>query len=82
MKDHNKITFVREYCLARRIPYKIKGEQLSIRDKSINSIWFVCFSIYNLTYSELIRVIDNAVIYDETSTFFQAVNMDRFVKGL
>lgn len=80
MKDHNKITFVREYCLARRIPYKIKGEQLSIRDKETKSEWFTCFSIYNLTYSELLKVIDRMVIYDQYGDF-QNVNISDIAKG-
>lgn len=80
MKDHNKITFVREYCLARRIPYKIKGEQLSIRDKGTKSEWFTCFSIYNLTYSELLNVIDRMVIYDQYGDF-QNVNVSDIAKG-
>jgi hypothetical protein len=80
MKDHNKITFVREYCLARRIPYKIKGEQLSIRDKETKSEWLTCFSIYNLTYSELLNVIDRMIIYDQYG-YFQNVNVSDITKG-
>lgn len=58
MKDHNKITVVREYCLARRIPYKFQKEQLTINKE------FCCFSVYNIPWSELFQIIDNMVEYD------------------
>ena len=52
--SHNKITFAKEYCLCRRIPYKMKGEQMIIgRDKKE-----VIYSVYNFTYDELVRVIN------------------------
>lgn len=66
MKQHNKISFVREYCLCRRIPYRIQRETLYIDGE------YFCFSVYNLTYSELITAIDKACIYDGKSTFFIA----------
>lgn len=62
--SHNKISFVREYCQCRRIPYRIKGEALFIGGKQ------VMFSIYNLTYKELINVIDDACEYDSVTTFY------------
>ena len=64
MKDHNKISFVREYCHCRRIPYKITHEALYI-DKH-----YFCFSVYNLTYLELIQEIDKACVYDNITTYF------------
>ena len=64
MKDHNKISFVREYCRCRRIPYRINHEALYI-DKH-----YFCYSVYNLTYSEIIQAIDKACIYDSTTTYF------------
>lgn len=52
--SHNKITFAKEYCLCRRIPYKMKGEQMIIgRDRKE-----VIYSVYNFTYDELVRVIN------------------------
>lgn len=59
MARHNKITFVREYCLARRIPYKIKNESLYINGH------FILYSVYNLPWLELMQIIDNAVVYDD-----------------
>ena len=64
MKEHNKITFVREYCRCRRIPYRISREALYI-DKH-----YFCFSVYNLTYLELIQAIDKACVYDGVTTYF------------
>ena len=52
--SHNKITFAKEYCLCRRIPYRMKGEQMIIgRDRKE-----VIYSVYNFTYDELVRVIN------------------------
>lgn len=56
--EHNKISFAREYCRCRRIPYRIKKEALFINRRQI------CFSLLNLSYSNIIAIIDNAVIYD------------------
>ena len=64
MKEHNKITFVREYCRCRRIPYRINRETLYI-DKH-----YFCFSGYNLTYSELVQAIDKVCVYDSITTDF------------
>ena len=64
MKQHDKISFVREYCICRRIPYRIMRESLYIDGE------FFCYSVYNLTYSELIQAIDKACQYDNTTTFF------------
>lgn len=54
---HDKISFVREYCRCRRIPYKIKGEQLFIGGT------FLLYSILNFDYADLIRTIDSVVLY-------------------
>ena len=53
--SHNKITFAKEYCLCRRIPYKFNGEQLVIGGK--NETKNIIFSVYNIPY-ELVRVIN------------------------
>ena len=66
MKQHNKISFVREYCRCRRIPYRIVCETLYIAGE------YVCYSVYNLTYSALVQAIDKVCVYDETATFFIA----------
>lgn len=68
MKDHNKITFAREYCLCRRIPYRIKAEALYI--KRCGKYQQICFSLYNLTHVDIIRVIDGACEYDDVTTFY------------
>lgn len=64
MKQHDKISFVREYCRCRRIPYRIMREALYIAGE------YFCFSVYNLTYLELVQAIDKVCVYDDTSTFF------------
>ena len=64
MADHSKLTFTAEYCRARRIPFRIKGEYLSINGKQ------VCHSLYNLTYHDIISMIDNECIYDNLTTWF------------
>jgi hypothetical protein len=64
MANHDRITFTAEYCRARRIPYRVKREALFISGKQ------VCYSLYNLTYSEILRVIDDFCEYDQTTTFF------------
>jgi hypothetical protein len=61
---HDKITFTAEYCRARRIPYRIVREALFIDHKQ------VCFSLYNLTYNDIITMIDKFCVYDSTSTFY------------
>lgn len=68
MKDHNKITVVREYCLARRIPYKINKEMLLINKE------FCCYSIYNLPWNELLSTIDKMVEYDNYGFFERSKN--------
>lgn len=74
MKEHNKITFAKEYCLCRRIPYKFKGEQLTIGEGG-NSISF--FSVYNFTYADLIKTIDQYVIYDNENCFYKEMNNNK-----
>ena len=64
MKEYDKISFVREYCRRRRIPYKINKETLYI-DKHC-----FCYSVYNLTYLDLVQAIDKACIYDSVTTYF------------
>ena len=61
--SHNKETFVKEYCLCRRIPYKLKGETLYINKQP------VIFSVYNLTYQDLLKTIDNWCEYDSNTCF-------------
>ena len=64
---HDKISFTREYCKCRRIPYRIVNEQLYIDKK------FICYSLYNLTYEDIIKVIDNAVQYEMVTQFYMNV---------
>jgi hypothetical protein len=60
---HDKISFTREYCLCRRIPYRIVQEHLIIGGYN------VCFSLYNLPYKEIIDMIDKFVEYNEYGWF-------------
>jgi hypothetical protein len=67
MAAHNKLTFAAEYCRARRIPYKIKDEALFIAGRQI------CYSLYNLTYGDILRMIDEHCIYDALTQFYITV---------
>lgn len=60
---HDKKTFTAEYCRCRRIPYKFINEGLYIKG------YQVCFSIYNLSYNEIVSMIDNEVVYNEIGFF-------------
>ena len=55
---HDKISFTAEYCRCRVIPYRIKREALFINKKQ------VCFSLLNLTYPDIIGMIDKFCVYD------------------
>lgn len=68
--SHNKETFAREYCLARRIPYKLHNEGLVIKSPDGHYMQ-VCFSVYNLTYKDLIEEIDRCCEYNPTTTYFE-----------
>ncbi len=54
MAEHDKITFAKEYCLCRRIPYRFKGEQLEIGKEKRS----VIFSVYNIPYTEIPKTIN------------------------
>ena len=66
--EHNKLTFTAEYCRARRIPYSIKHEALFIGKVQ------VCYSLYNLTYANIIDMIDKFCMYDDVTTNFKHMN--------
>lgn len=55
---HDKISFTREYCNCRRIPYRIKGESLYIWNFKYNQ---VCYSLYNHSYADIMKMIDDNV---------------------
>lgn len=78
MTSHNKITFAKEYCLCRKIPYKFKGEQLTIGmyDGTYGSA-ITIYSVYNLTYADLIKCIDDNVDYDPVTTNFVKMKLKR-----
>lgn len=59
MMTHDKISFAREYCRCRRIPYRFKKETLFIDG------FPVFYSIYNIRYTEIVRIIDESVVYNE-----------------
>ena len=65
---HNKESFVREYCLARKIPYRLVKEQLYVDGN------YCCYNVYNLTYADLLVAIDNMITYDELTTDFSYLN--------
>lgn len=69
MTNHNKITFAKEYCLCRKIPYKFSGEQLTIGDMKTYNGTVSIFSVYNFTYKDLIEIIDRYVEYDEFGNY-------------
>lgn len=58
--EHDKISFAKEYCLCRRIPYYFHGEHLSIGDKQYG--YRSIFSVFNLPYKELIETIDKCAL--------------------
>lgn len=61
--SHDKFSFTREYCRCRKIPYRITGESLLIKG------YFICFSLLNLSYTDIINVIDTSVNYDNFGNF-------------
>lgn len=63
MVEHNKITVVREYCLARHIPYSIKGEALYING------YCQMFSVYNIPWAELIQTVNKNVVFNDAGYF-------------
>lgn len=65
MTEHNKITFVKEYCKCRRIPCRFKGEQFTIGNLNEYPSIITFFSAYNFSYADLIKEIDRFVEYDE-----------------
>lgn len=71
MQRHDKISFAREYCRCRRIPYRVKGEALFIDG------WQVCFSLLNLPYAEIVTMIDNECCYDSYG-HFEALAIPQF----
>jgi hypothetical protein len=65
---HDKISFAAEYCRCRAIPYRIKREALFIDKRQ------VCFSLFNLTYIEIIGMIDKFCIYDDLTQNYISVS--------
>lgn len=68
MIDLNKLTFTAEYCRCRHIPYKIIHESLYI--KRNGKFMQECYSLYNLTYRDIITMIDKSCEYDIITTFY------------
>lgn len=75
MTMHDKISFTREYCRCRRIPYRFNREALVIDGST------VCFSIYNILYTEIVQMIDKEVIYNEMG-FYECLVIPGFRRGL
>lgn len=64
---HDKVSFVREYCKCRRIPYKIDYYGgLSIAG------FYICYTVYNFPYNEIVSMIDKYVTYNEYG-FYKSV---------
>lgn len=55
---HDKISFTREYCRCRRIPYHFDKESLYIDNH------YICYSIFNIPYTEIVPLVDKHVAYD------------------
>jgi len=61
--NHNKVSFTREYCQCRKIPYRItRAEGLTIAGSH------AIYSLYNLTYGEIVQAIDEMCEYDMVTT--------------
>ena len=61
--NHNKVSFTREYCQCKKIPYRItRNEGLTIAGSH------AIYSLYNLTYGEIVRTIDEMCEYDMVTT--------------
>ena len=70
MAVHDKVTLVREYCLCRKIPYRVLGGDLGqvvIGNKDVGTD--VIYSIYNIPWAEIIQTIDGMVVYDDFGRF-------------
>lgn len=65
MTEHNKITFVKEYCKCRRIPCRFNGEKFTIGNPKEKFCSVTYFSAYNFSYPDLVREIDRFVEYDD-----------------
>jgi len=70
------MSFVKEYCQARKIPYKIQGEGICIGDMKTYEGTFSIFSVYNFTYNQLINTIDKYIDYDKFERYI-CVNKER-----
>ena len=68
MTSHTKLAFTAEYCRCRKIPYQIKREALFVKKHGVYTQ--LCYSLYNLTYSNIITMIDDACAYDAVTTFY------------
>lgn len=68
---HDKISFAREYCRCKRIPYRFNKESLVIDGYTI------CFSIFNIPYTDIVKMIDDSVYYDECG-FYESVVIPKF----
>lgn len=58
--EHKKIKAARKACRERNIKYKIKGNDaaLFVYDKTIKKYMQVCFSLYNLTETQIVDMIE------------------------
>ena len=63
---HDKMSFTKEYCRCRRIPYRFKNETLIIDGRMI------CYSIYNINYADITKIIDNSINYNRMG-FYESV---------
>lgn len=63
---HDKMSFTKEYCRCRRIPYRFKNETLIIDGRMI------CYSIYNINYADITKMIDDSINYNRMG-FYESV---------
>lgn len=63
--NHDKVSFTREYCQCKKIPYRIaRNEALTIAG------YHAIYSLYNLTYNEIVNAIDEMCEYDPVTTYY------------
>lgn len=74
MAEHNKITFVKEYCKCRKIPCRFKGESFDIGDTKDPFGHIHYYSAYNFSYEDLIKEINRFVRYDNCGCY-EGINL-------
>lgn len=71
MTVHNKTSVIREYCLARKIPYKFEGSALYI-GKGMGARF--CYRVDLVPWAEVILEIDRLCKFDNNGEFVSCVD--------